>query len=97
MTKRTKALQIPKAVKQRVYDRDEGHCILCGKPGDPVAHFVSRAQGGLGIEENIFTACMCCHRLYDQTANRAELREQIATYLRTQYPDWDNVRLTYQK
>ena len=54
MNKRTKALAISPAVKRRVLERDKGACVLCGRPGDPVCHFISRAQGGLGIEENIW-------------------------------------------
>ena len=61
MRRRTKALQIPPAVKRAVHDRDGGLCILCGRPGDPVAHYISRAQGGLGIAENVVTLCGGCH------------------------------------
>ena len=47
MRKRTKALAITKATKEQVFERD-GYCILCGKAGSPDAHYISRAQGGLG-------------------------------------------------
>ena len=97
MYKRTKALQIPPAVKRIVHDRDGGCCILCGRPGDPVAHYIARAQGGLGIAENVVTLCGECHRRYDQTADRAWLRERIASYLRAQYPDWEATDLIYRK
>ena len=97
MNKRTKALQIPPRVKRIVYERDGGHCVLCGAPGDPVAHYISRAQGGLGIEENVVTLCGECHRRYDQTADRAWMRDRIAAYLRGQYPDWEEGNLVYHK
>ena len=97
MHKRTKALQIPPSVKRAVYDRDGGLCILCGRPGDPVAHYISRAQGGLGIAENVVTLCPDCHRRYDQTADRKWIRPRIAAYLRTQYPRWDLQQLIYHK
>lgn len=97
MYKRTKSLQILPAVKRAVHDRDGGCCILCGRPGDPTAHYISRAQGGLGIEENVVTLCGGCHRRYDQTADRAWMRDRIAAYLRTQYPDWEEGNLVYHK
>lgn len=49
MHHRTKACSITKKVKMIVYERDEGLCIFCGKPGNPVAHVISRAHGGLGV------------------------------------------------
>ena len=49
MHHRTKACSITKKVKMIVYERDEGLCIFCGKPGSPVAHVISRAHGGLGV------------------------------------------------
>ena len=97
MHKRTKALAISAEVNRRVYERDGGCCILCGRRGDPWCHYISRSQGGLGIEQNIVTLCQDCHREYDQSTNREELRDEIAEYLRTQYPDWDNAKLTYYK
>lgn len=97
MRKRTKALQISKNVKEAVYKRDGGMCVLCRRPGIPNAHFVSRAQGGLGIEENILTLCPDCHRRYDQTTHRSIFRPVLADYLRSKYPEWDDVELTYKK
>lgn len=96
MHKRTKALAIPKKVKEAVYERDEGRCILCHKPGDPVCHYISRAQGGLGIEQNIFTGCIDCHRAYDGS-QRKELRQRIKQYLDDLYPDFTDDMRTYRK
>jgi 5-methylcytosine-specific restriction endonuclease McrA len=97
MMKRTKALAITPAVKQRVRERDNGMCVLCGRPGDPVCHFISRAQGGLGIEENIWTGCVECHRDYDQSPIRYLLRERLVRHFRSKYPEWDKTELTYRK
>ena len=97
MKRRTKALAIPASVKRRVQERDKGLCVLCGKPGDPVCHFISRAQGGLGIEENIWTGCCDCHRNYDQSPNRYLIRERLAVYFRSKYPEWDKTELIYRK
>lgn len=97
MQKRTKALQPTKQVKARVYERDGGCCVLCGRPGDPVAHYRARSQGGLGIEENILTLCHACHLKYDQSDCRAVLRDELRRYLQYCYPEWDENKLSYQK
>lgn len=98
MNKRTKALAISQAVKRKVYERDNGCCVLCGSPyGQPNAHYISRAQGGLGIAENIVTLCWDCHRAYDQTSARYEIRDELRTYLQSKYPEWDEQKLYYRK
>lgn len=108
MHTRTKALAIPVEVKEAVADRDSFDgwpcCVACGAPA-PVnnrlafsnAHFVSRAQGGLGVEENILTLCFICHRRYDQTTDRANLRPFLGRYLKEHYPDWNEEKLYYKK
>lgn len=106
--KRTKALEIPIAVKRKVAERDsiDGHpcCIWCGEPApttDPLAfsnaHYIPRSQGGLGIEENTLTLDWKCHLLYDQTYKRGEMREFFKDYLKTKHPDWDEENLIYKK
>ena len=107
MTDRTTALAIPRRVKEAVAKRDSVQrwpcCILCGRTAptsNPLAfscaHYISRAQGGLGIEENILTLCPACHREYD-TTGRQQLRPILERHLREHYPGWDENRLTYTK
>ena len=96
MKRRTKALDIPLQVKWNVLDRDEA-CVWCGRQGAPNAHFISRAQGGLGIEENILTLCAECHDRYDHTTDRKIMRDYFREYLKKKYPDWDEKKLTYRK
>ena len=108
MHTRTKALGITIAVKEAVADRDsfDGFpcCILCGSPA-PVnnrlafscCHYISRSQGGLGVEENILTLCPGCHRRYDQTTDRAMLKPFFGRYLKERYPGWDESKLYYKK
>ena len=86
MNDRTKALAISKSVKDTVFKRDGGKCILCGKPGIPEAHYIPRSQGGLGIEENIVTLCRPCHNRLDQTAERERLLERVKQHLELWYP-----------
>lgn len=95
-SRRTKALEILPNVKQRVFDRDMC-CVWCGKQGQPNAHFIARSQGGLGIEENILTLCLECHRRYDQSTDRQKMREYFKSYLMSKYPDWDETKLIYKK
>ena len=108
MHKRTKALDFSRKVKEAIAQRDsfDGYtcCVNCGRPAPPEnltawsnAHFISRAQGGLGIEENGLTLCPDCHRRYDQTTERESLREYFREYLEDHYPGWDEDRLCYKK
>ena len=95
--RQTKATRIPEAVKKAVWERDGGHCVLCGRSGNPWCHYISRAQGGLGIPENIVTLCDACHTRYDQSADRAAVREVLSGYLKSKYPGWDEKKLIYKK
>ena len=78
--------------------RSDG-CPVCRKLGITVdtTHYIARSQGGLGIEENIVTLCICCHSQYDNSADRRYIREEIKAYLRSMYQDWDETKLIYRK
>lgn len=97
MHKRTKACSISKATKAKVYDRDDGLCIFCHRPGDPVAHVVPRSHGGLGIEQNIITACAECHRMLDNSTERQSMLEHAKMYLLAKYGVWSAEECTYKK
>lgn len=98
MQKRTKALDISKATKDSVWERDKHRCILCGSPyAMPNSHYISRSQGGLGIEQNIGTMCISCHYDYDHTVKRKEIKTKFREYLISQYKDWDESKLIYRK
>jgi 5-methylcytosine-specific restriction endonuclease McrA len=105
---RTKELEIPKAVKLKVANRDSvdgwACCILCGKPAPtsyPLAfsccHYIPRSQGGLGIEENILTLCWDCHLKFDQSTEQSKMKEFFRKYLQSKYPEWDEENLVYKK
>ncbi len=98
-SKQAIAKQPSLAVKQIVGDRDGWRCIVCRRPGDPVAHYIPRTKGGLGIPENILTLCNECHKDYDNSrgAEREEKMEFFSDYLKSQYPDWDETKLIYHK
>lgn len=97
MHKMTKATQIPLKVKESVSQRDDGMCVICGAPGDPVCHVVRRSQGGLGIEQNIVTLCAGCHREFDEGKARERYYCRIVSHLKGFYPDWSRERVIYRK
>lgn len=101
--RRTRALSIPSAVRERVRERD-GCCVLCFlKRGVfnarwlECAHYISRGQSGLGIEENLVMLCPSCHKETDQSEKREANREIIAEHLRNIYESWDEIPKTYNK
>ena len=97
-TKRAKACDITKKVKDIVWERDNHQCIICGSyQAMPNSHFIRRSQGGLGIEENIVTMCNRCHYMYDQGGERQAIATYTERYLRSKYPDWDKEKLIYKK
>ena len=101
MSKRSKACDISMQVKKKVWERDHHHCIICGNPyAMPNAHYLSRAHGGLGIEENIVTLCQRCHHNFDNGKDK-ELKEaikhKIEAHLRRFYPNWSIDLITYKK
>ena len=97
MHKRTKSLMITPQVRQTVEERDGGLCIFCHRPGRGEAHVVSRAHGGLGIEENIVTVCRPCHDMMDNSEHRPMMLSIAAANLREIYPDWNRASLVYHK
>lgn len=95
-SRRSKATDIPAKVKKIVWERDDHRCIFCGSSqAMPNAHVISRAQGGLGVEENIVTACYICHYKMDQTSQRQEYLLKANNYLDSIYGSRKNLR--YEK
>ena len=100
-TKRSKACDISQKVKQRVWERDNGCCVICDNNYNvmPNAHFIPRSKGGLGIEENIFTACTRltendCHYKFDEYGIG---RDKVREYLKSKYENWEEDNLKYHK
>lgn len=97
-SKRAKACDIPQDVKAKVFERDGGCCVFClSGNANPNAHYISRAHGGLGIEQNILTLCGACHDRYDKTEDRPQMRKFFKRYLRSKYEDWNENNLIYKK
>ncbi len=97
----TKKYEIPPKVKVNVWERDNHKCIFCGKYVDWTkanAHYIPRGLGGLGIEENIFTACDDCHREQDNGLNSDVLTEYARIYLSNIYGEtWKEEDLIFRK
>ncbi len=105
-SKRSKLTDIPMSVKKKVFERDNGCCIVCGNNYNvmPNAHYIPRSKGGLGIEENIVTLCTeltpnKCHRKYDfgTKEQQEKIHDSIKNYLQSKYENWDEDKLVYKK
>lgn len=105
-TRRAKACDISQAVKAKVWERDQHRCIFCGNERNvmPNAHVIPRSDGGMGIEENIVTACTRqtendCHYRFDNGTKeeRATMLSKARAHLKKFYPNLDNIQIRYKK
>ena len=97
-TRRSKATDIPQRVKETVWERDGHRCIFCGDLyAMPNAHYIPRSKGGLGIEQNIVTACVVCHDKMDHTTERPLFLLSAKRYLQAKYKNWNEENLVYKK
>jgi 5-methylcytosine-specific restriction endonuclease McrA len=97
-SKRSKACDITQKVKNAVWERDRHKCVLCGtNQAMPNAHYIPRSQGGLGVEQNIVTLCLDCHRRLDQTTERQTLLEYVKSYLDIFYPGFSDDDRKYRR
>jgi 5-methylcytosine-specific restriction endonuclease McrA len=104
-SQKAKVCDIPKKVKDIVWERDNHRCVICGDSrAFPNAHYIPRSQGGLGIEQNIVTLCgnfspNHCHYTYDfgSREQRDDIRQKLRDYLSSHYDDWEEEKLKYRR
>lgn len=98
MSERTKLCNISAKVRKQVKARDGECCIFCGSTYNvQLCHIVPRSRGGLGIAENLVCGCFKCHMKMDQSTCREEMLVQANDYLRSIYPDLDQIDRVYKK
>lgn len=106
MRKDTKARDFDRRAKYAIARRDsiDGWpcCVFCGASAPcelawSNAHYIARSQMGLGIPQNGLTLCPICHRRYDQTTDRKQMREYFREYLKSKYENWNEEALIYRK
>ena len=99
--KRKHYTDIPKSVKQIVWERDGHRCIFCHRyvPVEyACCHFIPRSAGGLGIPENIYTGCSDCHREQDNGLRSKEYTLKAENHLQGIYgANWSKENLIYNK
>jgi len=95
---RTKQTDIDAKIRAVVHERDRRRCVYCGRTDKTIelAHYISRAQGGLGIPQNLISLCVECHGEYDGE-RRNEMRGYLAEYLQAIYPELEERSLIYRK
>ncbi len=106
MNQRTKALQITTSTKKKVWERQKGKSVVSGKPitwNECCCHYVSRARGGLGIEENIVGMTYEEHMIFDLNQVGDHLTEHklfrrlAREHLEKCYPGWAEEKVIYRK
>lgn len=86
-------------VKDRVYQRDGGRCVVCGTAytTSPCGYYYEPDENGFRIEQNMVTLCMPCKCDYDSSPKRPYYRHLIKMYLKHRYPDWNEEKLYYHE
>ena len=98
--KLTKATEIPLKVKKIVWERDNHKCIFCEQVvplNCANSHVIKRSQLGMGIPENVVTACPVCHNKYDFGTDIEKMINYTKEYLKSKYDNWDEEKLVYKK
>lgn len=106
-SKRSKATDIKMSVKKKVFERDNGCCIVCGNNYNvmPNVHILSRSKGGKGIETNVLTMCTeltpnKCHRKFDfgTKEERQMILDICIKYMKSIYGDsWSIEEQKYKR
>ena len=96
-SKRSRACDISPKVRKEVLERDK-KCIICGATyGLQIAHYISRARGGLGIPQNLGAMCVKCHGEMDNGKYHKEHQNAFREHLKAHYEGWNEKELYYDK
>ena len=97
-SKRTVAVDISQDVRKRVKERDFNRCIFCHTDkGLTIAHIIARSNGGLGVEENLVTACCDCHYRMDFTYERTPMKIAAKKYIMRIYGSFNENEVIFNK
>ena len=88
--------------RKLIKNRDKHQCINCGSTfWLTIAHvFVSRAHGGLGVEQNGVVLCQSCHHTLDngRDGKKSQLvKETCEAYLKERYGRIERADVTFNK
>ena len=98
MSKMSKACDISPKVRAEVLERDNHCCIICGSNyGLQIAHYISRARGGLGIPQNLVVMCPYCHFEFDNGKLHTQITSLVQEHLTAHYDNWNEKDLIYKK
>lgn len=64
--KRAERNAFTKSMREKIYNRDNGKCRQCGRPGQEIHHIMFRSRGGRGVYTNGLTLCHTCHQKLHQ-------------------------------
>lgn len=110
ISKQAKAHAISRKTKEKVWQRQHGKSLF--PPFYKITvdmcccHYISRSQGGLGDEWNIFgcyqSPWLDEHKIYDRalksdTLNPNEMREVVSKHLADNYVGWNEKKCKYDK
>ena len=97
-SKRSKACDISPKVRKEVLERDNHCCIICGVNHSlQIAHYISRARGGLGNARNLAVMCVHCHSAMDNGKYHKELQKAVREHLTAHCDNWNEKDLIYKK
>ena len=100
MSKLKEATAISSSTRLKVFERDNGNCVMCGKPSHHCHHFIPRSRLGMGVEQNLVMLCTNCHyRIHNPKSEeeKIKLNAHLRKRLMMFYPDWKEEDLIYKK
>lgn len=105
-SKRARMCEFSPKTRKEIRERDGG-CIFCRigwkcppvRMPEQIMHIVPRSHGGLGVAQNGVVGCIHHHIMLDNgnTGEREKMLKYIRWYMKTKYPEWNELDLYYDK